>query len=78
MKDKVYLLNAFAAVPGCPNVHPYEGGARSGAPLPAGWPIRSAIFVVDKMDVIVCDGQDNWYREKDKPFPAGQPISAMF
>lgn len=78
MEEKVYLLNAFAAVPGCPNEHPYEGAARSGAPLPAGWPIRSSIFVVDKVDVVFCDGNDNWYREADKPVAAGQPISSLF
>jgi len=81
MKDKVYLLNAFAAVPGCPNVHPYEGGARSEATLPSGWPIRSTIFVVDKMDVVMCDGRDTWYRTANgtiKSAAAGQPISALY
>lgn len=52
--------------------------ANSDETLPADCPIMSTIFVVDKMKVIVSDGKDNWYREADKPFEAGKPISSMF
>jgi hypothetical protein len=38
----------------------------------------ATIFVVDKMDVVISDGENNWYREADKPVAAGQPISALF
>ena len=53
-------------------------GATSDETLPFGCSTMSTIFVVDKMDVIVCDGRDNWYREADKPVAAGQPISSLF
>lgn len=53
-------------------------GATSDETLPYGCPIMSSIFIVDKMDVIVSDGRDNWYREADKPVAAGQPISSLF
>jgi hypothetical protein len=56
----------------------HEMAAKSTDILPAGAPILSTIFVVDKMDVIVCDGENNWYREADKPVASGQPISALF
>lgn len=56
----------------------YEMAAKSTDILPSGAPVMSTIFVVDKMDVVVCDGEDNWYREADKPIAAGQPISALF
>ena len=46
--------------------------------LPDGCYIGTQIFVVDKMAVAVCDGNDNWYREADKPVAAGQPVSALF
>lgn len=82
MENKAYLVNGFAALPDTPNVHPYEGAARSEAALPSCWPIRSTIFVVDKMDVVVSDGRDNWYRSDKngsvKFAEAGQPISALF
>ena len=81
MGNMVYLISGFAALSGHPNVHPFEGAARSEATLPAGWPIRSNIFVVDKMDVVMCDGRDTWYRNANgtiKSAAAGQPISALF
>lgn len=55
-----------------------EIASTSDETLPAGLPVGSTIFVVDKMNVVVCDGKDNWYREADKPVEAGQPISALF
>lgn len=58
--------------------HPYDMAAKSTDTLPHDCPIMTNIFVVDKMDVVVCDGEDNWYREADKPVAAGQPISALF
>ena len=58
--------------------YPYDNAAKSYETLPAGMPIMATIFVVDKMDVVVCDGENNWYREADTPVAAGQPISALF
>ena len=58
--------------------HPYDLAAKSTDVLPAGCPMMTRLFVVDKMDVIVCDGEDNWYREADNPKPAGQFISILF
>ncbi len=58
--------------------YPYDMAAKSTDILPSGKPIMATIFVVDKMDVVVCDGNNKWYREADKPVAAGQPISALF
>ena len=57
---------------------PYYMAAKSNGVLPSNLPIMAAIFVVDKMDIILCDGENNWYREADKPVAAGKPISALF
>ena len=46
--------------------------------LPSGCYIGTSIFIVDKMDVAFCDGNDNWYRDTDKPVAAGQLVSALF
>lgn len=56
----------------------HEMAAKSTDILPSGSPIMSTIFVVDKMDVVISDGEDHWYREADKPVDAGQPISVLF
>ena len=58
--------------------HPYDIAARSEETLPFGCSIMTTIFVVDKFAVCVCDGEDRWYREADKPVASGQPISALF
>lgn len=58
--------------------YPYDMAAKSYETLPAGMPIMATIFVVDKMDVVICDGENNWYRRADTPVPAGSPISALF
>lgn len=46
--------------------------------IPKGMRLGARAFVVDKMAVAVCAGDDNWYREPDKPVAAGQPFSALF
>lgn len=51
---------------------------RSDQIMPKGMALGTAVFIVDKMDIAMSDGRDNWYREKDKPVPAGQPFSALF
>lgn len=53
-------------------------GATSDEILPFGCSTMSTIVVIDKMDVIFSDGRDNWYREPDKPVPAGMPIITLF
>lgn len=37
-------------------------------------------FIIDKMDVAVCDGKGNWYArsEEIKSIAGGQPWSALF
>lgn len=59
----------------------HEMAAKSTDILPSGSPIMSTIFVVDKMDIVVCDGEDKWYSSVDgivTSANAGQPISALF
>lgn len=58
--------------------HPYDIAARSEETLPFGCSIMTAIFVIDKMGLCYCDGNDQWYREADKPVASGQPISKLF
>ncbi len=58
--------------------YPYDMAAKSHEILPVGKPIMATIFVIDKMDVVISDGENNWYRKADTPVPAGSPISALF
>ena len=58
--------------------HPYDIAARSEELLPFGCSIMTTIYVVDKMDFCVCDGNDQWYSNPDCPVASGQPISALF
>ena len=59
-------------------VTPVELSVVSTEIMPTGLPHGSSAFIVDKLDVAFCDGEDNWYREADKPVKAGQPWSALF
>ena len=59
-------------------VTPVELAVKSHEIMPSGLPINSSAFIIDKIAVAFCDGEDHWYREADKPFDAGQPWSAMF
>lgn len=59
-------------------VTPVEIAVKSWEIMPSGLPIMSSAFIVDKMDVAICDGEDHWYIESDKLFNAGQPWSVMF
>lgn len=72
------ILNTGIAGDVFVTAHPYDMVAKSTDTLPADCPAMTCIFVVDKMDAIVCDGENNWYREADKPVASGQPISALF
>ena len=58
--------------------YPYDMAAKSTDILPSDKPIMATIFVVDKMEFIVCDGNNNWYREANRPVAAGKPISELF
>lgn len=71
-------VNKFVGAPGLPSTQTWDMAAVSTDILPSGCPIMSSIFVVDKMDVVICDGEGNWYHEADKPVAAGQPISELF
>jgi len=33
--------------------------------IPYGLHKGTTVFIIDKMDVAICDGNGNWYREKD-------------
>lgn len=49
--------------------------------IPKGCSIYTQAFVVDKMNVAICDGNDNWYAQGDSGIVsavAGQPFSALF
>lgn len=74
----VHLINSGSTIEGLETTYPLELTALSTDTLPADCPIMSTIFVVDKLDVVFCGGDDNWYREADTPVAAGQPISALF
>lgn len=71
-------VNKFVGAPNLPSTQTWDMAGLSTDILPANCPIMSTIFVVDKMDVAICDGEGNWYREAGKPVKAGQPISALF
>lgn len=57
---------------------PLELTCRSEAIAPAGCPIMSTCFIVDKSDVAICDGEDKWYLGSDKYVEAGQSFSGLF
>ena len=79
IKDgKLVNVTKSSAIFGERSEQPYDIAAVSSETLPSGCPIMTTIFVVDKIGVAFSDGQDNWYRESDKPVAAGQPISALF
>ena len=83
MEHKVYLLNTETTRDDLETSHPYPLCARSEAILPADCPIMSNLFVVDKMDVVVSDGENGWYRtapgtKEVKSATAGQAISDLF
>jgi len=59
-------------------VNPVHLGGRSDQILPFGLPVGSDIWVADKLDYVFCDGEDHWYRKKDEPVDAGNPISMLF
>lgn len=44
-----------------PHVNPTELADTSDGIAPSGFPIMSSCFIVDKMDIAVCDGSDKWY-----------------
>jgi hypothetical protein len=46
--------------------------------IPKGMGLGTLAFVIDKMDIAICDGKDNWYNKKDQPVAAGSPFSALF
>ena len=59
-------------------VTPVELAVKSWEIMPKGLPINSSAFIIDKVDMAFCDGEDHWYKDADKPFDAGQPWSVMF
>ncbi|MBR5862183.1 MAG: hypothetical protein IKZ08_02535 [Bacteroidales bacterium] len=79
IKDgKVVTVTEANSIFGTISKNRYDIGALSTETLPAGCPIMTTLFVVDKLGVAVCDGNNNWYRKADTPVAAGQPISALF
>lgn len=67
---------------GLPRVFPVELADNIDGIAPAGLPIMSACFIVEKMDVAVCNGRDQWYitgaDSTVKYISAGQPWSDLF
>lgn len=64
-----------------PRVFPLELGDNIDGTAPAGLCIMSACLIVEKMDVAVCNGRDEWYiktAEGVKKISAGQPWSDLF
>lgn len=49
--------------------------------MPKGMGLGTQVFVIDKMDVAICDGKNNWYAGasgKVTVGQAGQPFSVLF
>lgn len=44
-----------------PHANPTELADTSDGTAPSGFPIMSTCFIVDQMDIAVCDGSDRWY-----------------
>lgn len=59
-------------------VTPVELSVMSHEIMPHGLPVSSSAFIIDKIEVAFCDGEDHWYLEADKPVDAGKPWSALF
>lgn len=74
----IVILNTGTTRKDFESGYPMELGGNIDDTLPAGCPIMSTLFVVEKMAVVVSNGKDQWYREADKPADAGQPISTLF
>ena len=45
--------------------------------IPKGYKRGSHAYIIDKKKIAVCDGNNNWYCEADKPGAAGQPWSVL-
>ena len=58
--------------------HPLELTCRSEAIAPSGCPIMSTVFIVDKHEVAISDGENKWYLGSDKYVEAGQAFSGLF
>lgn len=67
---------------GLSRVFPVELGANIDGIAPAGLPIMSTCFIVEKMDVAISNGRDEWYATAEngsvKYIAAGQPWSDLF
>ena len=64
-----------------PRSYPVELGDTVDGTAPAGLPIMSTCFIVDKMDVAICDGKDRWYITSGgnvKSIAAGQTWAELF
>lgn len=79
---EVYITNSVGFTGPTTNhlkrTRPLELASRSEAIAPAGCPIMSTCFIVDKFEVAVCDGEDKWYLGGDKYVEAGQAFSGLF
>ena len=63
-----------------PRAYPVElaDTVASGNTAPAGCPIMSACFLVDKFDVAISDGEDGWYLKGGKSIRAGEPWANLY
>lgn len=76
-----YITNDRVMRADLPNVDPWELADNLDGIAPAGCPIMSTCFVVDKQDVAFCNGKDQWFASNGgtvKSINAGQSWSELF
>ena len=76
-----YITNDRVMRADLPNVEPWELADNLDGIAPAGCPIMSTCFVVDKQDVAFCNGKDQWFASNGgtvKSINAGQSWSELF
>ena len=76
-----YITNDRVMRADLPNVDPWELADNLDGIAPAGCPIMSTCFVVEKLDVAFCNGKDQWFASNGgtvKSINAGQSWSELF
>lgn len=76
-----YITNDRVMRADLPNVGPWELADNLDGIAPAGCPIMSTCFVVEKLDVAFCNGKDQWFASNGgtvKSINAGQSWSELF
>lgn len=76
-----YIVNGSALRNDLARTYPLELTDTLDGTAPAGCPIMSTCFVVDKQDVAFCNGKDQWFASNGgtvKSINAGQSWSELF